>query len=433
MDPRFLAIEQDKVIRAGAAAVAELQDAAGMAVFERAARTNVNFDAPWNKIFKVVFFPDRIYHAQYLNATRSPRYQYNVLEVRGRADFTVLKVEVYLDGKFLCNAVRIEYRAGRLAEQVRERGRFLGNEVLAWVELTHADQAVTAGLKRYVKMFYDTYVDAYQVEIWESLEPPLTGSHSFKVLDQMGLHKPITAVPGFRHALKDLRRLTGVHVSFRETDVDRPLNYRIKADNAGWDNDYFRSHQEPNKQEPNSPDNTIDDRHYFVNFQRAFVLDAETIPPVFYQNAMMEPSSSDYFIGPTPQPGKLDGNKNVMAMRWIIQRELGGTIVYFHQVIVPPGAVEGTHQHIGSEELYYFIEGEGIAYVGDGDDPAIDAAYPLVDPTPDIYGLGPKPCRQILVRPGITIFTKSGGLHGVRNPKSNANPLKFVAFGYHTS
>jgi hypothetical protein len=168
---------------------------------------------------------------------------------------------------------------------------------------------------RYVKMFYDTYVDAYQVEIWESLEPPPTSSHSFKVLDQMGLHKPITAVPGFRHALKDLGRLTGVHVSFRETDIDRPFNYRIKADNAGWDNDYFRSHQEPNKPDPNSPDNTIDDRH------------------------------------PTPQPGKLDGNKNVMGMRWIIQRELGGTIVYFHQVIVPPGAVEGTHQHIGSEDV----------------------------------------------------------------------------------
>jgi len=59
--------------------------------------------------------------------------------------------------------------------------------------------------------------------------------------------------------------------------------------------------------------------------------------------------------------------------------------------------------------------------------------YPLVDPTPDNYGLGPKPCRQIPVRPGITIFTKSGGMHGVRNPKGNAGLLKFVAFGYHTS
>ena len=91
MDPRFLAIEQDKVIAAAAAAAAERQDATEMAMFDRAAGTNVHFDAPWNKIFKIVFFPDRIYHAQYFNATRSPRYQYNVLEVRGRADFQLLR------------------------------------------------------------------------------------------------------------------------------------------------------------------------------------------------------------------------------------------------------------------------------------------------------------------------------------------------------
>ena len=49
-------------------------------------------------IFKVVFFPDRIYHAQYLNATRSPRYRYNVKEVRSEVDITLLKGEVFLDG-----------------------------------------------------------------------------------------------------------------------------------------------------------------------------------------------------------------------------------------------------------------------------------------------------------------------------------------------
>jgi oxalate decarboxylase/phosphoglucose isomerase-like protein (cupin superfamily) len=153
---------------------------------------------------------------------------------------------------------------------------------------------------------------------------------------------------------------------------------------------------------------------------------------VLYQNAMMEPSSGDYRVG-APNPGIMDGSKNVMGMRWIVQRELGGTIVYFHQVELPPGAVEGTHQHIGSEELYYFIEGEGVAYLGDGDDPMVDKAYPLVEPMPDIYGLGPKPCRQVPVRPGITLFTKSGGIHGVRNPAGNTGPLKFVAFGYHSS
>jgi mannose-6-phosphate isomerase-like protein (cupin superfamily) len=417
MDPRFAAIDEDAVLKLDQGAL-------------EAADFNANVTAPWNQIFKIVFFPDRIYHAQYLNATRSPRYQYNVLEVRGRADFTILKTEVYLDSRFLCNALRIEYRAGRLAEQVRERGRLLGDEVLAWVELSHSDPTIKVGLKRYVKMFFDKYVDAYQVEIWETLEPPETGSHSFKVLDQMGLHKPITAIPGFRAVLKDIRGLNGVSISFRERDLDRPFNYRIG--NPGWDNDYARSHQEPRRPEPNSFDNTVKDEKYSINFQRGWIRDANQVAPVLYQNAMMEPSSGDYRVG-APNPGIMDGSKNVMGMRWIVQRELGGTIVYFHQVELPPGAVEGTHQHIGSEELYYFIEGEGVAYLGDGDDPMVDKAYPLVEPMPDIYGLGPKPCRQVPVRPGITLFTKSGGIHGVRNPAGNTGPLKFVAFGYHSS
>lgn len=414
MDPRFKLIDADKILPAP----------------DPAFQGHVT--APWNQVFKIVFFPDRIYHAQYLNATRSARYQYNVLEVRGRADFIVMKAEVYIDGSFFCNALRIEYRGGRLAEQVRERGRLIGDAVLAWLELSHSDTGLGDGLRRYVKMFYDAYIDAYQAEIWETLEAPATTSHSFKVLDQMGLHKPITAVPGFRGAMRDIRGLTAVRASFREPEVDRPLNYKIN--DPGWDNDYARSHQKPNRPEPNSNENTVSDANYEVSFQRGFVRDARATTPVYYQNAMMEPSSADYHR-PTqpPTPGQFNGSQNVMGMRWIIQRELGGTVVYFHEVELPPGAVEGTHQHVGSEELYYFIEGEGIAYLGDGDDPEVDAKHPLVDPMPDIYGLGPKPCREVPVRPGITLFTKSGGIHGVRNPKGNDKSLKFVAFGYHSS
>jgi hypothetical protein len=437
MDPRLRAIAENRV---GLTLPAEGERTSDV-VLE--SRYNETISASWNKVFKIVFFPDRIYHAQALNATRSPRYRYNILEVRGRADFTVLKTEVYLDAKYLCNALRLEYRAGRLAEQVRERGRFLRGEVLAWVELAHRDRTLRSDrLRRYVKMFYDAYVDAYQVEIWETLEAPPTSSHSFKVLDQMGLHKPITVVPGFRPALRGIHDLTEVRLAFRENELDIPFNYPIRnrhdgEDNVGWDNDYTRSHQEPVATAPNSRANTIDDKNYFVNFQRAWVLDAREIPPVLYQNAMMESSSVDYYRGgPPPDPGLsrvMDGSKNVMGMRWIVQRELGGTITYFHEVELPPGAIEGTHQHVGSEELYYFTEGAGVAYLGKGDDPRADAAYPEVQPPPEIYGLGPKPCIEVPVRPGIIIFTKSGGIHGVRNPKENRSPLKFVAFGYHSS
>src|SRR5688572_8104119 len=93
------------------------------------------FTTPENSIFKVVFFPDRIYHAQYLNATRSPRYRYNVQEARSKLDITALKGEVYLDGNFYSNFLRVEYRAGRLVEKARERSRFLRDELYAFLRL----------------------------------------------------------------------------------------------------------------------------------------------------------------------------------------------------------------------------------------------------------------------------------------------------------
>ncbi|HEY0603264.1 MAG TPA: hypothetical protein VGD58_10155, partial [Herpetosiphonaceae bacterium] len=97
---------------------------------------------PENDIFKVVFFPDRVYHAQYLNATRSSRYRYNVREVRSKHDATVLKGQVFMDGRFLCNFMRIEYRAGRLVEVVREAGRRLGNDIMVWVKIHPTDASL---------------------------------------------------------------------------------------------------------------------------------------------------------------------------------------------------------------------------------------------------------------------------------------------------
>ena len=85
---------------------------------------------PENEIFRVVFFPDRIYHAQYLNATVSKRYRYNVREVRSKHDITLMKAQVFQDGQFLANAIRIEYRASRLNETTRECGRQLHDHVI---------------------------------------------------------------------------------------------------------------------------------------------------------------------------------------------------------------------------------------------------------------------------------------------------------------
>ena len=103
-------------------------------------------------------------------------------------------------------------------------------------------------------------------------------------------------------------------------------------------------------------------------------------------------------------------------------------MVFFHEVTVPPGAVEGTHRHIGSEELYYITEGEGVAYMGVGDDPKTNS---LPTQMRHIFGLGERECKVLEVRPGSTIFTKSGGIHGIEN--TGLEPLKFVAFLYHSS
>jgi oxalate decarboxylase/phosphoglucose isomerase-like protein (cupin superfamily) len=105
-------------------------------------------------------------------------------------------------------------------------------------------------------------------------------------------------------------------------------------------------------------------------------------------------------------------------------------------VTIPPGKVEGNHQHIGSEELYYIIQGKGVAYLRVGDDPATDAVDPQGKPVyptvpREVMGLGPKDFKELPVEPGSMIFTKSGGMHGIRNT-GDTDDLKFVAFLYHS-
>jgi mannose-6-phosphate isomerase-like protein (cupin superfamily) len=377
-------------------------------------RFDAIFTKPENSVFKVVFYPDRIYHAEYLNATRSPRYRYNVLEVRSEVDITLLKCEVYLDGRFLCNALRIEYRAGRLVEQARVRNRFLRDQLQADIDVLPlgAGPAVSAT----VKLHYDEWIAAYQTEIWETLEPPPTGSHDIKVLDMMGKDGSITTVPALKPVLKDLWSFTRVEAAFRENDIDIPFGYKINE--PASDDDYTRTHQEPRTQEPSSDQNTIKDEKYFLTFQRGWFLQGNDFLPVRYRNAMMD--------GENPERR----DDNITEMRWILQRELGGTLVYFHHVTLAPGVFEGVHQHIGSEELYYITEGEGVAYMGEGDDPANDHFNTVEQ---HIFGLGVKKVRELPVKAGNVIYTKSGGIHGIRNPAGNAQPLKFVAFGYSAS
>jgi mannose-6-phosphate isomerase-like protein (cupin superfamily) len=406
------------------------------------------FSSPENQIFKVVFFPDRIFHAQYLNATRAPeRYRYAVSEARSVLDISVLKAQVFLDGRKVSNLLRIEYRGSRLVEMTRESGRFLRGEVIAWVKVfgrTPAGEEVSA--ERPVKLHLCPWINAYQVEIWETLETPVPDAmHHFQVLAQMGPTGAITRVRGFAPILADLDAIDRVELAFRESDVNLP--YGTPINEPRWDNNYERNFQAPRSPVPSDSGNTVPVNNYLVCFQKGWYLDANTTAPVRYRNAMMENSNPDW-IDPNANPALLapaawHGNvppasfasANVIEMRWILQRELGGSTVFFHEVTIPPGTVEGTHCHVGSEELYYITEGEGLAYMAEGDDPATgldpdtkQPRFPVVER--HIFGLFPRPCVELPVGPGKVIFTKSGGVHGIRN--TGERPLKFVAFLYHS-
>jgi mannose-6-phosphate isomerase-like protein (cupin superfamily) len=376
-------------------------------------------DDPSNDIFKVVFYPDRVYHAAYFNATRSPRYRYNVLEVRNAFDITVLTAEVYMDGVFLSNVLRIEYRASRLTEVARIKNRFLRERIIARVGLVDPQTHAVRQPKVDLYLHFDKWINAYQTEIWESVAPPTRKHHDFKVLDQIGRMGSITSVFAFKDLIQDIRKLRRLELSFRENDLDLPFGYTIN--DPQWDNNYLRNHQAPVSPKPSDNDkNTIEDDSYLIDFQRGyFFKNIDEIEPVRYLNGMMESDNSE------------SGPNNVIEMRWVLQREFASSVVFFHKVTIPPGAIEGTHRHIGTEELYCIVEGEGTAYMGDGDDPAnTKDDIPLVDRA--IYGLGFGKCRQLHVRPGSVIYTKSGGIHGIRN-ESKDKPLRFVAFLYHTS
>ncbi len=363
------------------------------------------FNSPDNEIFQVVFFPDRIYHARFLNASISPRYRYNVTEVRNKSDITILKGEVYLDENLLTHFMRIEYRASRLVEITRERGRILRDKVMI-ENMRLLEHKVSA---KSITLNFSKQIQAYQVEIWQTLETTAGTSHDVKILNMMGRNGSITRLRPFSAAFENPKAIKNIEMSFREYETDLPYGYRVT--NPAVDNNYSRSYQIPNRDNPTQPVN-----NYLISFQRGWYIDQKDVDPVTYNNALMDKNNTEYAAD------------NKINMRWLLQRQLGGNIVYFHEVEIPPGKTEGTHQHLGSEEVYYFYEGEGEVYMAAGDDPAADH-FPDVER--QIYQLDNKQCKALPAYPGITIYTKSGGIHGIKN--TSDKPLKFVAFGYHCS
>jgi hypothetical protein len=385
---------------------------------------------PANQIFDVVFFPDRVYHQAYLNATRSSRYRYHVHEVRGYQELQCLKGQVFLDGAFLCHFLRIEYRGSRLTEVVRTKDRFLRNSCDAWIRLTDdSGRQAATDPQRLVTLHYDDWVNAFQAEIWSTLQTPATVRHDTAVLSMMGHGNQITRVSELDALMADETSIAKVEVAFREPSRYFPFGKAIGTDDLAWDNNFGRTHQAPIVNQPSATQNTVSDSNYLLDFQRGWYKQLGDVSPVEYRNAMMLGDANGRYTNPDAAAD------NIIQMRWLFQRELGGSMVFFHQVTIPPGKVEGNHQHVGSEELYFIIEGSGFAYLRVGDDPTLgDETNPKFPIVPrEVFGLGMKNFFELPVEPGSMIFTKSGGMHGIRNPATSAGPLRFVAFLYHSS
>jgi mannose-6-phosphate isomerase-like protein (cupin superfamily) len=383
------------------------------------------FSNPSASVFQVVFFPDRIYHDQYLNATRSERYRYNVQEVRTKAEITILKGEVYKDSVLYTNFLRVEYRSARLVEAMRVKGRLGGSAVRARIRLWLDDEKRDLSQAQFlndddpvIRLYYCPWVDAYQVELWNTLDPGEGDYHDIEVLTQMGRNAAITKVPKLSAKMADMKRIREVDLEFLEDNITDTSGYSLPEAEVAKDNFYFRNLQVPNTNNPSDDNNTVKKGTYTLNFLRGFFIpDATAIKPVRYRNAMMLNDNPD---------AKPD---NILEMRWLLQDEFSSSMVFFHEVAIPPGVVEGTHQHIGSEELYFVYEGEGLAYMGATDHPDL-VDYP--EEQRHIFGLDPKPVRALPVKKGSVIFTKSGGIHGIKNTSDTAT-LRFVAFLYQSA
>ena len=157
--------------------------------------------------------------------------------------------------------------------------------------------------ERPVTMHYCPWIDAYQVEIWQTLELPTPdGRHHFQVLAQMEPRGSITRVRTFSPLLEAIDHLKQVELAFREDDTEAPYGRPIT--DPKWDNNYERSYQAPNSPVPSdNAKNTVAVGNYLVDFQKGWYLDANTVPPVRYRNAMMDPDTANpEYVPPEAHP-----------------------------------------------------------------------------------------------------------------------------------
>lgn len=358
---------------------------------------------------EVVFYPDQIHHSFGLAADFDCRYRYQIVKVRSQSDFTAIIGYVYLDEVRYASFLRIEYCATSMMRGTRLHSRQLENAIHGKIVLT---TEIGLDLPPSIVTLPRTTISLeYAVEVWSVVEHPEGSFHSDAVLQLIGRHAIITRVQAWSVTCLDFTSLRSISAAFEEVPTSR---LHVPA----VDGLCRRTHEVPNSQLPSDPGNTITDHCYHITFENThYIRDVrQQIAPVRYRNAMMDPA-----VNPEVR------HDNVIEMRWILQRELGGTCVFAHEVRMPPGTVEGVHPHVGSEEVYYFLSGEGFAFVGEEGTSHL-GDYPIVEK--EVMGWGVRRCRQLPIGSHSCLHTKSGGIHGIANP--GMNDLIFFAFLHHT-
>ena len=131
--------------------------------------------------------------------------------------------------------------------------------------------------------------------------------------------------------------------------------------------------------------------------------------------------------GPLPQchdertrtPDLFARRDNVIEMRWMLQRELGANLVFFHEVTIPPGTVSRAPTTTSAAEELYYIVARATASPTWGKPMTRRCRTPANGRSAHLRYRPAPHARKCRCGPGQVIFTKSGGIHGIRNPATH--------------